>query len=116
MSTLLTAEKSIDIKFAVGELSLTIGLVLLSFGIRWCFFVGFALFMASTLFSLRRDRRPLNPFIWIPLWLGCAIFLAWLSALGTEPMPWAALVGVWIGLSAEEFNSWRQSRSPNAAA
>lgn len=106
--------KNTDIKFAAGQILLIIGLAILSIGVRWSFFAGLALVMVSGLFSLRRDVRlwtPAAQIIRILLWIGCMVFLVWFSSFGAEKLPLAALVGVWLGYSIDEFSSWRKSRS-----
>ena len=106
------AMKNTDIKFVTGQILLIVGLFLLSIGGQWSFFTGLILVMISALFSLRATRP--NGFAgWIIrllLWIGCMAFLAWFSSFGTEKPPIAALVGVWLGCSIDEVNTWRLSR------
>jgi hypothetical protein len=108
----LNAMKTTDIKFAAGQLLLIAGMVIISFGVRWSFFIGLVLMMVSALFGLRSSwPRSWSGWLFrILLWIACIAFLVWLSAFGTEKPPLAALVGVWLGWSIEEFNTWRQSR------
>jgi hypothetical protein len=105
--------KNTDIKFATSQTLLVVGSIILSISGRWWFFIGLTLVMVSGLFSLRRDTRPMSLLGWIVrtlLFIGCILFLVWLSSFGTKPPPVAALVGVWFGCSIEEFNTWRLSR------
>jgi hypothetical protein len=37
--------------------------------------------------------------------------LVWFSSFGAKPPPVAALIGVWLGWSIDEFSAWRKSRS-----
>ena len=104
--------KNTDIKFVASQILLVVGLVVLSIGVRWSFFTGFALVMVSALFSLRatKPRSFTGWIIRIFLWVGCMVFLFWFSSFGTEKPPIAALVGVWLGCSIDEFNTWQLSR------
>jgi hypothetical protein len=104
--------KNIDIRFATSQTLLIVGLVLLSIGGRWSFFTGLALVMISALFALRatKPRSFAGWIIRLLLWVGCMAFLIWFSSFGAEKPPIAALVGVWLGCSIEEFNTWRLSR------
>jgi len=104
--------KNTDIKFVAGQILLIAGLVLLSIGGRWSFFTGLALVMISALFGLRatRSRSLFGLIIRLLLWVGCMAFLVWFSSFGAEKPPLAALVGVWLGWSIDEFNTWRLSR------
>ena len=106
------AMKNIDIKFVAGQTLLIAGLVILSIGARWSFFTGLALVMISALFSLRatRPRSFAGLIVRLLLWVGCMAFLVWFSSFGAEKPPVAALVGVWLGWSIDEFNTWRLSR------
>jgi hypothetical protein len=106
--------KNTDIKFVAGQICLIIGLAILSIGVRWSFFAGLAVVMVSGLFSLRRDARlwtPAAQIIRTLLWIGCMVFLVWFSSFGAKKLPLAALVGVWLGYSIDEFSSWRKSKS-----
>jgi hypothetical protein len=104
--------KTTDIKFVAGQILLIAGMVVISVGARWSFFIGLALMMISALFSLRGSwpRSLAGWFFRTLLWTACVVFLVWLSAFGAEKPPLAALVGVWLGWSIEEFSTWRQSR------
>ena len=104
--------KNTDIKFVAGQMLLIAGLVLLSIGGRWSFFTGLALVMISALFGLRatRPRSFAGLVVRILLWIACMAFLIWFSSFGAEKPPVAALVGVWLGWSIDEFNTWRLSR------
>ena len=102
--------KSPDLKFAIGQVLLIAGLITLSIGARWSFFSGLALLMAVGLFSFRRDtvQRPrIFQVIWILLCIGGVVFLVWYSSFGALRPPVAALIGVWFGISIDEFSSWR---------
>ena len=105
--------KNTDLKFVASQTLLVVGLVILSIGDRWSFFFGLALVMISGLFSLRRDTRLMSPVAWIVrilLFIGCIAFLIWFSSFGAVKPPLAALIGVWLGFSIDEFSSWRKSR------
>jgi hypothetical protein len=104
--------KNTDIKFVTGQMLLITGLVVLSIGGHWSFFTGLALLMISGLFGLRATRpwSGFGLFFQLVLWVGCMAFLFWFSSFGAEPPPIAALVGVWLGCSIDEFNTWRLSR------
>jgi hypothetical protein len=104
--------KNIDIQFAVSQTLLIAGLVILSIGVRWSFFTGFALLGISALSSLRATRpRSLTGWILqLLLWIGCLACMFWFSSRGTTSLPIAALVGVWLGFGVDEFNTWRLSR------
>jgi hypothetical protein len=104
--------KNADIKFVANQTLLIAGLVLLSIGGRWSFLIGFALVMISALFSLRSTlpKSFVSLMIRILLWIGCIAFLVWFTSLGADKPPLAALVGVWIGCSIDEYNSWRQRK------
>ena len=107
------AMKNTDIRFVTSQTLLIVGLVVLSIGGRWSFFTGLALVMVSGLFSLRRDGRPRSlvaQIIRTVLFIGCIAFLIWFSSFGAEKPPLAALVGVWLGFSIDEFSSWRKHR------
>ena len=107
-----TLMKNTDIKFAIGQTLFVAGLVLLAISGRASFFVGLSLVMISALFGLRatRPRSFAGLAVRILLWIACMAFLIWFSSFGAEKPPIAALVGVWLGVSIEEFNTWRQSR------
>ena len=104
--------KNTDIKFVVGQTLLIVGLVLLAISGRGSFFTGLALVMISALFGLRatRPRNFAGLAVRILLWIACMAFLIWFSSFGAEKPPIAALVGVWLGWSIDEFNTWRLSR------
>lgn len=104
--------KNTDIKFVTGQILFIVGLVLLAISGRWSFFAGLALVMVSALFGLRamRPRSFAGLAIRILLWISGVAFLIWFSSFGAEKPPIAALVGVWLGGSIDEFSTWRQSR------
>ena len=103
--------KNTDIKFVMGQTLLIVGLVMLSIGGRSSFFIGLGLVMISALFSLRatKPRSFAGWVIRLLLWFGCVALLVWFWSLGEQP-PMAALVGVWLGFSIDEFTAWRSSR------
>jgi glucose dehydrogenase len=105
--------KNTDIKLVAGQILLIGGLAILSIGSRWSFFIGLAVVMISGLLSLRRSVAPrslIANIIRAVLWIGCMVFLVWFFSFGDKKPPFAALVGVWLGFSIDEFNSWRSSR------
>jgi len=104
--------KSTDIKFAAGQLLLTGGLAIEYIGVPWSFFTGLGLVMSSGLLSLNA-ARPKSLLGWVIrplLFVGSMIFLVWFSSFGAEKPPLAALIGVWIGVSIDEFRSWQEMR------
>jgi uncharacterized membrane protein YhhN len=105
--------KNTDMKFVAGLALMTTGLILISIGNRWPFFIGLAMFMISGLFSLRRDTRPESRFVRLVRMLGfigIVIFLVWLSSFGVEKPPLTPQIGIWLAISYEEFHAWRKSR------
>jgi hypothetical protein len=101
--------KSADIKFAVGSVLLTAGLVLLAIGGRWLFFSGLAMVMISGLFTLRQKAQVVRVIAWL-FYLGGFLFLAWFSSFGVERPPLYILVVLWFVILGEEFYRWRNSR------
>jgi multisubunit Na+/H+ antiporter MnhG subunit len=105
--------KNIDITFVAGQTLFLVGLIILSIGSHWTFFAGLALVMVSAFFGLRRTRprSSVGSIIRILLGIGCIVCLVWFSSFGAKPPPVAALIGVWLGWSIDEFSAWRKSRS-----
>jgi len=96
-------------QLVVGLASLTVGLVLVSFGIRWLFFSGLALILLSGMSSFRRRTRVGSILAWL-FCVGAVLFLVWFSSYGVQKPPLTALAAVWLAGIAEEFYGWRTGR------
>jgi hypothetical protein len=101
--------KNADIKFVVGSVLLTAGLVLLAIGGRWLFFTGLAMVMISGLFTLRQKAQVLSVIGWL-FYIGAVLFLVWFSRLGAERPSLFILAVFWAVIVGEEFYRWRNSR------
>ena len=101
--------KNPNTKLIVGLALLTSGLVLVSVGIRWLFFLGLAFVVLSGVFSFRYRTRSGSIVVWL-FYIAAITFLVLFSSDGVEAPPRAALVAVWLSGIVEEFYGWRLIR------
>src|SRR5260370_27287832 len=89
---------------------LTIGLILMSLGIRWLFFPGLVLFVLSGFLSSRQQTKLGKIVQWVAII--CVFgFFAWRYSSGDYKPSWVALAGVWIWCILVEFKTYGESRS-----
>jgi hypothetical protein len=101
--------KNSNTKLVFGLGFLTAGLILVSIGIRWLFFVGLAFVVLSGVLSFRQRTRSGSVIAWL-FCIGAIVFLVLFSSYGVERPPLAALVAVWLSGIAEELHGWRLMR------
>jgi glucose dehydrogenase len=102
-----------DLKFATGQFLLIVGLVLAAIGGQWPLFIGLTLIIVSAFFGFRRppSRSFASVLIRILLSIGAIALFVWCTSFGAKTPPLAALVGVWMAFSIDEFQTWRKTRN-----
>ena len=101
--------KNPNTKLAVSMGLLTAGMIFVSLGIRWLFFLGLALVVFSGVLSFRQRTRAGSVLAWL-LCIAAGLFLVWFTSYGVERPPLVALLAVWLSGIVDELHSWRLMR------
>jgi hypothetical protein len=102
--------KPMDIKFAASQMLLLAGLVALSIGFRWTFFIGLALVVSSTLLVDGQPKNLAGRILQIAACVGMLAFMMWCLSLGAKPLPWSTGLVIWPACFLSEFFRWRKNR------